>query len=96
MSLLSTLIIGFVVGIIARFWMHGKNNPRGFILTALIGLAGSFAGTFLGQFFGFYQPGENAGFFGSVIGAVVLLYVWDYFAKKRAPVEAAPKIDSKG
>ncbi len=95
MSLLSTLIIGFVVGIIARFWMHGKNSPRGFVLTALIGLAGSFAGTFLGQFFGFYQPGENAGFFGSVIGAVALLYVWDYFAKKRAPVEPAKKIDSK-
>lgn len=85
MSLFWTLVIGFVVGIIARLWMHGKNNPRGFILTAAIGLAGSLAGTFLGQFFGFYQPGENAGFFGSIIGAVFLLYVWNYFAKRGAP-----------
>lgn len=95
MSLVSTLVIGFVVGIIARFWMHGKNNPRGFILTALVGLAGSFAGTFLGQAFGFYQPGQNAGFFGSIIGAIVLLYVWDYFAKKRTPVADGTKIDKQ-
>ena len=95
MSLFSTLVIGFVVGIIARFWMHGKNNPKGFILTALVGLAGSFAGTFLGQAFGFYQPGQNAGFFGSIIGAIALLYVWDYFAKKRATVADGTKIDKQ-
>ena len=91
MSLLSTVIIGFVIGIAARFWKHGKNNPSGFILTAILGICGSFAATFLGQFFGFYQPGESAGFFGSIIGAVFLLYVWDYFAKRRALSAEPPK-----
>ena len=83
MGLTATLLIGFVVGILARIWTHGKNNPRGFIVTALLGVIGSFAATFLGQFFGFYQPGESAGFFGSIIGAVFLLYVWNAWAKHR-------------
>ena len=95
MSLISTLLIGFVVGIIARFWMHGKNNPRGFILTALLGIVGSFAATFLGQFFGFYQPGESAGFLGSIVGAIAVLYVWDYFAKRRAAPDQPAKPESK-
>lgn len=94
MGLFSTLVIGFVIGIIARIWTHGKNNPKGFIVTALLGVIGSFAATFLGQFFGFYRPGESAGFFGSIVGAVFLLYVWNYFAKRRAAVEPA-KLDGK-
>ncbi|MDE2446553.1 MAG: GlsB/YeaQ/YmgE family stress response membrane protein [Alphaproteobacteria bacterium] len=84
MSILWTLIIGFVVGLIARIFSHGKNTPKGFILTALLGVGGSFAATFLGQFVGVYAPGETSGFFGSVIGAVVVCYVWDYFTHKRA------------
>jgi uncharacterized membrane protein YeaQ/YmgE (transglycosylase-associated protein family) len=95
MSLLSTLVIGFVIGIIARIWTHGKNNPKGFIVTALLGVIGSFAATFLGQFFGFYQPGESAGFFGSIVGAIFVLYVWNYFAKRSSPVNEAAKTDSK-
>ena len=83
MGLTTTLLIGFFIGILARIWTHGKNNPRGFIVTALLGVIGSFAATFLGQFFGFYQPGESAGFFGSIIGAVFLLYVWNAWAKHR-------------
>ncbi len=83
MGLTTTLLIGFFIGILARIWTHGKNNPRGFIVTALLGVVGSFAATFLGQFFGFYQPGESAGFFGSIIGAVFLLYVWNAWAKHR-------------
>ena len=84
MGLTATLLIGFVVGILARIWTHGKNDPRGFIVTALLGVIGSFAATFLGQFFGFYQPGESAGFFGSIIGAVFLLYVWNAWGNHRA------------
>ena len=90
MGLTATLLIGFVVGILARIWTHGKNNPRGFIITALLGVIGSFAATFLGQFFGFYQPGESAGFFGSIIGAVFLLYVWNAWAKHRAAALIPP------
>ena len=90
MGLAATLVIGFVVGILARMWTHGKDNPRGFVVTALLGVIGSFAATFLGQFFGFYQPGESAGFFGSIVGAVFLLYVWNAWAKHRTANAVPP------
>lgn len=79
-----TIIIGFVAGVIAKFLTPGKNEPSGFILTTILGIVGAFVATFLGQFFGFYRPGEGAGFIGAIVGAVIILFVWGYFAKKNA------------
>jgi uncharacterized membrane protein YeaQ/YmgE (transglycosylase-associated protein family) len=77
MSVLWTIIIGFVVGVIAKFIMPGdKTEPKGFILTSILGIVGAFVATYLGQAVGWYKPGEIAGFFGSVVGAVVLLFVY--------------------
>ena len=84
MSILWTIIIGFIAGVIAKFVTPGKNEPSGFILTTILGIVGAFVATFLGQFFGFYRPGEGAGFIGAIIGAVIILFVWGYFAKKNA------------
>jgi uncharacterized membrane protein YeaQ/YmgE (transglycosylase-associated protein family) len=71
-----TIIIGFVAGVIAKFISPGKNEPAGFILTTILGIAGAFVATFLGQALGWYQPGEGAGLIGAVVGAVVVLLIW--------------------
>jgi uncharacterized membrane protein YeaQ/YmgE (transglycosylase-associated protein family) len=84
MSILWTIIIGFVAGVIAKFLMPGKNEPSGFIMTTILGIVGAFVASFLGQALGFYAPGEGAGFIGSIIGAIVLLFVYGIFAKKNA------------
>jgi uncharacterized membrane protein YeaQ/YmgE (transglycosylase-associated protein family) len=78
-----TIIIGFVAGIIARFLAPGENKPSGFILTVLLGIAGAYVGTFLGQFFGFLAPGEQSGFAGQIIGAIIVLFVWGFIARKK-------------
>ena len=72
MTILGILLIGLVVGLIARFVTPGP-NPRGIIVTIVIGIVGAVIATYGGQALGLYQVGEPAGFFGSVIGAVVLL-----------------------
>ena len=82
MSILWTIIIGFIAGVIAKFVTPGKNEPSGFILTTILGIVGAFVATFLGQALGFYNPGEGAGFIGAIIGAVIVLFVWGIFAKK--------------
>jgi uncharacterized membrane protein YeaQ/YmgE (transglycosylase-associated protein family) len=82
MSILWTIIIGFIAGVIAKFVTPGKNEPSGFILTTILGIVGAFVASFLGQALGFYRPGEGAGFIGAVIGAVIVLVVWGIFARK--------------
>ena len=82
MSILWTIIIGFIAGVIAKFVTPGKNEPSGFILTTILGIVGAFVASFLGQALGFYRPGEGAGFIGAVIGAVIVLFVWGIFANK--------------
>lgn len=77
MGILWTILIGFIVGVIAKFIMPGdKSEPRGFILTTILGIVGAFVATYLGQAVGWYQPGQSAGFIGAVIGAVILLFVY--------------------
>ncbi len=83
MGIVWTIIIGFVAGIVAKLLMPGTNEPRGFILTVLLGIAGAFVASFLGQAFGFYAPGEQAGFIGSIIGAIVILFLWGWLAKPK-------------
>ena len=74
-------LIGLIVGFIARALHPGKDNI-GFVMTAVLGIAGSFAATFLGQAVGWYQEGQNAGFIMSVIGAVILLVIYGFVVKK--------------
>jgi len=75
-------IIGLIVGLVAKLLMPGK-DPGGFIITGLIGIAGSFLATWLGQaVFGWYPPGESAGFIMSVIGAVILLFIYHLVKRK--------------
>jgi uncharacterized membrane protein YeaQ/YmgE (transglycosylase-associated protein family) len=74
-ALLWELIIGLVVGAVAKFVMPGK-DPGGIWITMIIGIAGSILATYLGQAIGWYQAGQGAGFIMSVVGAVVLLLVY--------------------
>jgi uncharacterized membrane protein YeaQ/YmgE (transglycosylase-associated protein family) len=66
------IVIGFVVGLVARFLMPGR-DPGGFIVTIIVGVVGSVIATYGGQALGLYVPGQVAGFIGSVVGAIVLL-----------------------
>ena len=75
-------LVGFAAGLIARALHPGKDN-LGFIMTAVLGVAGAFGATFLGQAIGWYKQGENAGFIMSVIGAIVLLVIYGLVAKKK-------------
>jgi len=74
-ALLWELIIGLVVGAVAKFVMPGK-DPGGIWITMIIGIAGSILATYLGQAIGWYQAGQGAGFIMSVIGAIVLLFIY--------------------
>ena len=84
MSILWTIIIGFIAGVVAKFLMPGPNEPSGFVLTTILGIVGAFVASYLGQALGFYGPGEGAGFIGAIIGAVVVLAIWSMVAKNRA------------
>ncbi|MDE0855804.1 MAG: GlsB/YeaQ/YmgE family stress response membrane protein [Nevskia sp.] len=70
--LIGTLIIGFIVGLLGR-WLHPGDDKMGIILTTLLGIGGAFFATFVGQALHLYEPGQNAGFIGAVIGAIALL-----------------------
>jgi len=74
MTLLWTIIIGFIVGIVARFLMPGR-DAMGFVFTTLLGIVGALIAQFLGQAMGLYREGEPAGFISAVIGAMVLLFI---------------------
>lgn len=82
MHIIATIFIGLLIGIVAKFLMPGR-DPGGWIITILLGLAGSFIGGYLGQALGFYRAGEPAGFIVSVIGAIILLALYRMFAKNR-------------
>ena len=83
MGIISTIIIGFVAGVIAKFIMPGDNEPSGFILTTILGIVGAFVATFLGQALGWYHPGEGAGLIGAVVGAIVVLFAYGAIAGRR-------------
>jgi uncharacterized membrane protein YeaQ/YmgE (transglycosylase-associated protein family) len=75
MHIIGTIIIGFIVGVLARFLYPGREN-MGFIVTTLLGVGGSIVATYLGQALGLYQAGQVAGFIGAVIGALLILFVY--------------------
>lgn len=75
MHILWTIIIGFVIGVLAKFLTPGR-DPAGCLITIAIGIAGSFIATYLGQAMHWYAEGQPAGFVGSLVGAILLLAVW--------------------
>jgi uncharacterized membrane protein YeaQ/YmgE (transglycosylase-associated protein family) len=83
MGILWTIIIGFVAGLIAKFITPGDNEPSGFILTTVLGIAGAFLATWLGQALGWYSAGEGAGLIGAVVGAIIVLLIWGAVARRR-------------
>jgi len=76
MGILWIILIGLVAGLIARYLVPGPNNPSGFILTVVLGIAGSFLATFIGQAIGWYRPDQGAGFVAATVGAVLVLFIW--------------------
>ncbi|MDR7149353.1 putative membrane protein YeaQ/YmgE (transglycosylase-associated protein family) [Hydrogenophaga palleronii] len=81
MSILGTLFIGLIAGFIARALKPGDDG-MGWIMTALLGVAGSFVASYLGAALGLYQPGQPAGFVASVLGAILLLVIYGMVKKK--------------
>jgi len=81
MHWLWVILISLIVGAVAKLLMPGK-DPGGFVITILLGIAGSLVGTFLGRSLGMYQEGQSAGFIMSVIGAIILLAIY-HFARRR-------------
>ena len=71
------IVVGLVAGFLARLLSPGPNNPGGFILTAVLGVAGAFLATFIGQSIGWYRPDQGAGFIAATVGAVLVLFIWN-------------------
>ena len=81
MSIIGTIIVGLIVGLIARAIKPG-NDSMGWIMTILLGIVGSFVATYLGSAMGWYKAGEAAGWIASVIGAVILLFIYGMVRSK--------------
>jgi uncharacterized membrane protein YeaQ/YmgE (transglycosylase-associated protein family) len=75
MGVIWTIVLGFVIGVIAKL-IHPGKEKMGFIITILLGIAGSFLAGVIGQFLGWYKAGQGAGFIASVIVAIILLVVY--------------------
>jgi len=82
MGFIGMLIVGLVVGALAKLIMPGR-DPGGIIITMLLGIAGAFVGTMVGRAMGLYREGEGAGWILSIIGAVILLAIYRAIAGRR-------------
>jgi uncharacterized membrane protein YeaQ/YmgE (transglycosylase-associated protein family) len=82
MSILWTIIIGFIAGVIAKLLHPGPNEPSGFVLTTILGIVGALVATHLGQAIGWYNAGEGAGLVGAIVGAIIVLVVWGFLAPR--------------
>lgn len=76
MHILWTIILGFLIGVVAKLLYPGRQN-MGWILTILLGIGGAFVATYLGQWLHIYQPGQAAGFIGAVVGAMILIFIYN-------------------
>jgi len=81
MGIIGTIFIGLIVGLLARFLKPG-NDSMGWIMTIVLGIAGSLAATYGGQALGIYQAGQGAGFLGALIGAIILLVIYHFIARR--------------
>ena len=84
MSIVWMIVIGFIVGLLARAVMPGTQK-LGLIMTAVLGIAGSIIATYLGRAIGHYPPGGSAGFIATFIGAIVLLLIYHVIVRSRGP-----------
>ena len=83
MEIISTIVIGLIVGAIAKFLMPGKQGG-GIILTAVLGVVGAFVATYGGQMLGMYKAGQGAGWIASIVGALIVLFIYGLVTKKAA------------
>jgi uncharacterized membrane protein YeaQ/YmgE (transglycosylase-associated protein family) len=81
MHIVWTILLGLAAGILAKFIYPGREN-MGLIVTALLGVAGSFVASYLGQWLKIYRPGQTARFIGSVVGAMVILFVYGLIRRR--------------
>jgi uncharacterized membrane protein YeaQ/YmgE (transglycosylase-associated protein family) len=88
MSIMWIVLLGLVVGVIARLVTPGRKGPFGFILTGLLGILGAFAASYLGQEAGWYQAEDSTGLVAAVFGAVVLLLIWGFLFRSRRPTSS--------
>jgi uncharacterized membrane protein YeaQ/YmgE (transglycosylase-associated protein family) len=82
-SILGWIVFGLIIGVLAKLVMPGR-DPGGFIITILLGIAGAVLGGFIGRAAGWYGPADTAGFFVSLIGAIMLLWLYRQFLVRRA------------
>ena len=82
MSIIGTLVIGLLAGLVARFLMPGR-DVAGFIVTMLLGVAGAFVATWIGHALGWYRPGQPAGFIGAIVGAMLILLIYRMVGRRR-------------
>jgi uncharacterized membrane protein YeaQ/YmgE (transglycosylase-associated protein family) len=83
MGIIWTIISGLIIGVIAKFLMPGDNEPKGFILTAILGIVGALLASYGGQAIGWYGPNEGAGWIASIIGAIIVLAIYGMVTKNR-------------
>jgi uncharacterized membrane protein YeaQ/YmgE (transglycosylase-associated protein family) len=77
-------LIGLLAGLIARFLLPGPNNPPGFLVTMVLGIAGAFVATFIGQSIGWYRLDQGAGLIGATLGSMIVLFIWHRLVVQRA------------
>jgi len=83
MGIIWTIIIGFIAGVIAKFIMPGDKEPKGFVLTTVLGIIGAFVASYLGQALGWYAPGQGAGLIGAIVGSIIVLFIWHMVASRQ-------------
>jgi uncharacterized membrane protein YeaQ/YmgE (transglycosylase-associated protein family) len=86
MSIVWTILIGFIAGVLAKLITPGSNEPSGFILTTILGIVGAVVASYLGQALGWYSAGERSGLIGATVGAVIVLLVWGAITGRQRPV----------
>ena len=84
MQIVWAILVGAIIGFIARFISPSPNNPQGFILTAVLGIVGSIVATVLGRAIHLYGPGQAAGLISSVIGSIIVLWLWRMVEQRQA------------
>lgn len=92
MSILGWILFGFVVGLIARAVMPGR-DPMGLIGTTVLGIVGALLGGWLGQAFGWYGPDDGAGFFAATLGAVAVLLIYNFAVRRRSVGSRTTSVD---
>ena len=83
LELIWIILIGAVVGVVAKFFMPGS-DPGGFFVTALLGMGGAVVATLLGRMIGLYGPGQGAGFIASIVGAIIVLFAYHRLRNRAA------------